>query len=135
MNMEREMILQTKGGNRGAFSQLIRSNAGRAYRTAYRLLGNVEDAADLCQEAFLRAYQNIFRFDENKPFYPWLYRILKNLCLNHLKRRKKQPSALDDADSWDNIFSTTLPGPDEQLLRNKEVKQLWRRSFLSPSAR
>jgi len=87
--VERELILQTKAGDGRAFGRLIHINSHRAYRTAYRLLGNVEDAYDLCQEAFLRAYRNISGFDENRPFYPWLYRILKNLCFNFLKRKQR----------------------------------------------
>jgi RNA polymerase sigma-70 factor (ECF subfamily) len=124
--VERELILQTKAGDGRAFGRLILINSHRAYRTAYRLLGNVEDASDLCQESFLRAYQNISGFDENRPFYPWLYRILKNLCLNFLKKKKRQPAVMKDPDSWDKIFATSIPGPAEQVLRNEDVERFWK---------
>ena len=123
--MERELLVQSKAGNSRAFEYLIQTNGQRAYRTAFRLLGNIEDAADLCQEAFLRAYQNIHRFDENRPFYPWLYRILKNLCLNFLKREKKQPVVAKDPDSWEKMLATSLPGPAELMLADEDIKSLW----------
>ncbi len=125
-NVERELILQTKSGDARAFNQLIRINAHRCYGTAYRLLQNMEDAADICQEAFLRAYQNLERFDDSRPFYPWLYRILRNLCLNFLKRKKRQPAVLHETDWGREAFSTALPGPDEQVLRNEEARALWK---------
>jgi len=122
--MEAQLILQTQAGDARAYERLVLAHSGRAYCTAYRLLGNMEDAADLCQEAFLRAYRNISRFDEKRPFYPWLYRILKNLCLNHLNRKKKQPVVMYDPASWDTFFATTMPGPAEQLLENEELGRL-----------
>ena len=124
--VERELALRTKSGDRRAFEGLILAHSGRAYRTAYRLLGNVEDAFDLCQEAFLRAYQNIHLFDESRQFYPWLYSILKNLCLNFLKRKQKQPALIRDPDSWERTFATSLPGPAEQILESEDVRRLWK---------
>ena len=124
--MEPELLQRTKSGDERAFEGLILAHSGRAYRTAYRLLGDVEDAFDLCQEAFLRAYQNIHRFDENRPFYPWLYSILKNLCLNFLKRKRKQPTTVRDPQWWEWRFATALPGPAEQMLDSEDVRRLWK---------
>ena len=120
----KELLLQNKSVDARAFEGLILANSGRAYRTAYRLLGNVEDAFDLCQEAFLRAYQNIHRFDENRPFYPWLYSILKNLCLNFLKRKRKQSAVVRNPELWERTFAASLPGPAEQMLKSEEVRRL-----------
>jgi RNA polymerase sigma-70 factor, ECF subfamily len=120
----KELLLQNKSADARAFEGLILANSGRAYRTAYRLLGNVEDAFDLCQEAFLRAYQNIHRFDESRPFYPWLYSILKNLCLNYLKRKRKQSAVIRNPELWERTFATSLPGPAEQMLKSEEVRRL-----------
>lgn len=57
---------------------------------AYGFVGNREDALELAQESFARAYKAMGRFDSSLPFYPWLYRIIKNTCLNHLKKRKRR---------------------------------------------
>ena len=120
----KELLLQNKPADARAFEDLILANSGRAYRTAYRLPGNVEDAFDLCQETFLRAYQNFHRFDENRPFYPWLYSILKNLCLNFLKRKRKQSAVVRNPELWERTFATSLPGPAEQMLKSEEVRRL-----------
>ena len=122
--VERDLLLRIKSGDGRAFEGLILAHSRRAYRTAYRLLGDVEDAFDLCQEAFLRAYQNLHRFDENRPFYPWLYSILKNLCLNFLKRARKQPYLVKDPELWERSFATSLPGPAEQMLESEEAMRL-----------
>jgi len=55
------------------------------------MLGNREDAEDITQEAFLRAFRNLRSFDPDRPFEPWLKKITVNLCLNHLKRRRDLP--------------------------------------------
>ena len=123
IQVERELLLRTKTGDERAFESLMRAHSQRAYRTAYRLLGDVEDASDLCQEAFLRAYRNIHRYDENRPFYPWLYSILKNLCFNFLKRKRKQPGTLKDPEIWERSFATSLPGPAEQMLESEDISR------------
>jgi RNA polymerase sigma-70 factor, ECF subfamily len=77
-------------GDRKAFGALVRRYQRQAYAVAYGFVGNREDALELAQEAFARAYKAMDRFDATLPFYPWLYRILKNTCLNHLKRRRRR---------------------------------------------
>ena len=124
IQVERELLVRTKSGDGRAFEGVILAHSKRAYRSAYRLLGDVEDAFDLCQEAFLRAYQNIHRYDESRPFYPWLYSILKNLCLNFLKRRRKQPGIVRDPEVWERNVATSLPGPAELMLESEDVKRL-----------
>lgn len=57
----------------------------RGYMAAFRILGNKHDAQDACQEAVIRALQAKERYDPKRPFYPWFYRILKNLCLDRLR--------------------------------------------------
>lgn len=62
-----------------------------AFHVAYRMLGNRQDAEDITQEAFLRAFRAIRSFDPGRPFEPWLKKITVNLCLNHLERRTDLP--------------------------------------------
>ncbi len=77
-------------GDRAAFGELVRRYQKRAYAVAYGLVGNREDALELAQESFAKAYKAMGRFDTAMPFYPWLYRILKNTCLNHIHRRRRR---------------------------------------------
>lgn len=87
-----EMLLvsQAKRGDTSAFDDLVRAYQGRAYAVAYGFVRNRDDALELAQDAFARAYRAMPRFNTQMPFYPWLYRIIKNVCLNHLKRRRRR---------------------------------------------
>jgi len=77
-----------KSGQRAAFEPLVRRYGPRAYRFALALVRDAEEAKDLSQEAFIRAYVSMHRFDSERPFYPWFLTILRNVCLSHLRRRR-----------------------------------------------
>lgn len=87
---EATTIREAQRGEMGAFGLLVRNYQKKAYAIAYGFVGNREDALEMAQESFARAYKALGRFDATMPFYPWLYRIIKNTCLNHLKRRKRR---------------------------------------------
>ena len=86
---EAATLLDAKKGDRAAFGELVRMYQRRAYAVAYGFVGNRDDALELAQESFARAYKAMPRFQAGLPFYPWLYRIIKNTCLNHLKRKRR----------------------------------------------
>ena len=86
---EAAAVLDAHNGSRVAFEALVRAYQRRAYAIAYGFVGNREDAVDLAQEAFARAYRAMNRFDTKMPFYPWFYRIVRNACLSHLKKKKR----------------------------------------------
>jgi RNA polymerase sigma-70 factor (ECF subfamily) len=115
--MESELIILAKRGDRKAFESLTRAYLPRIYRTAYVYLRNVEDASDVCQETVLRAYRSFSRFDEKRSFYPWLYQILKNLCINRMRRRKHQVSSTDQVEG----FRSGYLDPESELLRKEEM--------------
>ena len=118
--VERELILRAKNGSREAFEYLFKAHLPRLYRAAYFFLKNIDDAADICQEAFLRAYKNLSRFDEDRTFYPWIYRILKNLCLNKIRRPK---NIRLDQELIDSVAGP-YPDPEKELIQNEEIKRL-----------
>jgi RNA polymerase sigma-70 factor (ECF subfamily) len=101
---EREVIREWKRGNKRAFEVLVRRYMSDAYLVAYGYVGNPEDARDLSQEAFVKVYQARARFDEERPFYPWFYRVLRNHCLNFLRRGRVEFS-IDDENSHREIAS------------------------------
>jgi RNA polymerase sigma-70 factor (ECF subfamily) len=72
------------------FEMLVKRNMKRAYFTALGFVGSHDAALDLSQEAFIRAYKNFSKFDGSKKFFTWYYKILKNLCLNFIRDRKKR---------------------------------------------
>ncbi len=101
---EREVIREWKRGNKRAYEVLVRRYMSDAYLVAYGYVGNSEDARDLSQEAFVKVYQARARFDEERPFYPWFYRVLRNHCLNFLRRGRVEVS-IDNENSYREIAS------------------------------
>ncbi len=72
------------------FGTLVKQNMNRAYFTALGFVGSHDAALDLSQEAFIKAYKNFTKFDRKKKFFTWYYSILKNLCLNYIRDKKKR---------------------------------------------
>ena len=85
-----EIINSVKKGDRDAYRDIVDRYKRRAYHVALGLVGDPQDALDVSQTAFIRAYRNIKRFDTDRPFLPWFYRILRNLCLDHVRRSKRR---------------------------------------------
>ncbi len=86
---ERDLIVRCQQGDRLAFEPIVTRYMRRAAAFALGWTGNLDDALDLSQEAFVRAFKAIRRYDPERPFYPWLHRILRNLCINHLGRASR----------------------------------------------
>jgi RNA polymerase sigma-70 factor (ECF subfamily) len=85
---EMELIREAQAGNRTAFDALVRQYEQQVLRLALHLTGSEHDAEDIYQEAFLKAYRYIGNFRFECSFYTWIYRIVTNLCLDQLRRRK-----------------------------------------------
>ncbi len=84
-----EIILDAQKGSTVAFDELVKRYRKRVYALAYQMTYDSEDADDLAQEAFIRAYEAIGRFQIGMKFYTWIYRIVVNLCINHKKRKAR----------------------------------------------
>ncbi|MEL0099769.1 MAG: sigma-70 family RNA polymerase sigma factor, partial [Opitutae bacterium] len=82
------LVQRAKGGDLSAFDSLIVRYRQRLYSVIYNMTMNAEDAADLTQESFVKAFRSLANFREKSSFYTWLYRIGVNLTLTHLKKRK-----------------------------------------------
>jgi RNA polymerase sigma-70 factor (ECF subfamily) len=85
---EMELIREAQAGSRAAFDALVRQYEHQVLRLALHLTGSEHDAEDIYQEAFLKAYRYIGNFRFECSFYTWIYRIVTNLCLDQLRRRK-----------------------------------------------
>tara|TARA_R110001592_G_scaffold33747_4_gene116648 strand:+ start:213 stop:797 length:585 start_codon:yes stop_codon:yes gene_type:complete len=93
---EQEIIAAAVLGDRLAFGNLVRLYQRRAYAAAYTFVGNRDDALELSQDSFIKAFRAMKRFDVSMPFYPWLHRIIRNTSLNYLKKKKRRgESSLD----------------------------------------
>ncbi|MFO7975969.1 MAG: sigma-70 family RNA polymerase sigma factor [Candidatus Hydrogenedentota bacterium] len=115
---ETEVLIKARKGDRVAFGALVKAYERRAYAVAYGFVHNRDDALELAQEAFARAYKAMPRFKTELPFYPWLYRIIKNTCINHLKKRRRRgETSLDGLleSGFDVAHATENPVHDAQL--------------------
>jgi RNA polymerase sigma-70 factor (ECF subfamily) len=83
-----ELIREAQAGSRTAFDTLVRQYEHQVLRLALHLMGNEHDAEDIYQEAFLKAYRHLDNFRFECSFYTWIYRIVTNLCLDQMRRRK-----------------------------------------------
>jgi RNA polymerase sigma-70 factor (ECF subfamily) len=94
-----EAVARTLAGDTTAYDRLIEKYQRRAVAVSYRLLGNVMDAQDVCQEAFLRAFRSLATLQERERFGAWLMRIVSNLSLNYRRGRRPMLALAADEDS------------------------------------
>jgi len=80
-----------------AFDELMARYENRVYNLAYRLLGDTEDAYDIAQETFLRIYRAMSRFRGHSTLHTWIHRIVVNLCLDEMKKRRRRPRIVQEA--------------------------------------
>ncbi|HHW42195.1 MAG TPA: sigma-70 family RNA polymerase sigma factor [Syntrophomonadaceae bacterium] len=86
---DQDLIQQTLAGDARSFENIVERHQHAVFRLVYRLLKDRQEAEDVAQEAFLRCYQQLHRYDPSRPFTPWLYRIATNLALSRLRRRNR----------------------------------------------
>jgi RNA polymerase sigma-70 factor, ECF subfamily len=86
---ERSAVERVRGGDASAYDYLVRKHLRRTVSIIWNIVRNAADAEELAQEAFVRAYQRIDRFEKGQPFGPWVYRIAVNLSLDLLKHRRR----------------------------------------------
>ena len=89
---ESEIVRRVLGGDVNAFEQLVTDYEKNVYSIALRMTGNSEDAADMTQEAFIKAYNSLGNFRGDSKFSVWLYRIVSNVCLDYIRSRSRKPS-------------------------------------------
>lgn len=103
-------IQKALSGEADAFEWIVRKYQKRIYFTVLSMVMNHEDANDVLQDTFIKAYTKLDTYDPRYPFYPWLYRIAINTTLNHQKRKKRNKAlSLDDTDGNHSIDLSTEP--------------------------
>ena len=117
-DQHQDAVQRFKAGQASAFNEIVRAHQQGIYRLAYRLTGTVEDAKDLTQEAFIRAYRGLPGFRGDSDIGTWLYRITINLGRTWRRRQGTPPSSLDGAGE----LPDGPEGPEDRELRNA-VKQ------------
>ena len=127
MTEEQALVQRARQGDEGAFAALVEQNQGRIYHLALRMTGNPDDAAELCQEAFLNAWKGLGKFQGESSFSTWLYRLTSNACVDLLRREGRHRGAagpsLNDEES-DLHLPDDAPGPQEQAERRELREQI-----------
>jgi RNA polymerase sigma-70 factor, ECF subfamily len=124
-----ELVREAQHGNHAAFEELVRHYDQAVLRLALHLTGSEQDAQDIYQEAFLKAYRKVGSFRFECSFYTWIYRIVTNLCLDHLRkkqvRKEEAPVAMDPAgeeyDLLDQVADARAAANPERDLMRREL--------------
>jgi RNA polymerase sigma-70 factor, ECF subfamily len=123
------LVREAQRGNRAAFEELVRHYDQAVLRLAMHLTGSDHEAQDIYQEAFLKAYKNIASFRFECSFYTWIYRIVTNLCLDHLRKRQvRKEDAPVATDASGEQYDVLEQVPDARAGANPE-RDLMRREL------
>ena len=128
MNEEMAWIMQAQQGNDEAFAWLVDHYQAPVFNMCYRMLSDPEGAEDAAQESFLRAYQNLSRFDRQRPFATWLLSIAAHYCIDQLRKKRFSIFSMDVEPSDDEApFELPDPGspnPENEVVRHEEQGQI-----------
>ncbi len=132
---EIELIKRAAKGDANAFESLMVQYEPPVYKLCYRMMGNPEDAQDMCQETFLKAWKHLEGFHMDSAFSTWLYRLASNCCLDLLRSKKRKPTislVQEDEDGEELTYEPADPSPQpDEVLIKKEEQQLLQQALLS----
>lgn len=125
LDTDAALVMRARDGDYGAFETLFERHKTMAYRFAYQMTSRRDDAEDIVQEAFVRAYQNLHRYRDEAKFTTWLLRIVTNLCtdqarMTHRRTNLEQQQAADSLD-WMTIGTTEDPNENLEQDRRREA--------------
>ena len=126
MTREQEAAIVRKvlGGDANAFETLVLEYEKNVYNIALRMTGNSEDAADMTQEAFIKAYNSLQSFRGDSKFSGWLYRIVSNVCLDFLRSKNRRPTvslSVEDDDGEDAQLDVADESQSPELLLDRKL--------------
>jgi len=129
VDVEREIIQRVIGGDKNAFEGLVLENQKNVYNLALKMTRNEEDALDISQEAFVKAYQQIRNFRGDSKFSVWLYRLTYNLCIDFLRRKPKTDAlSLSFEDDKGDEKPVEIPDlrdlPEDSAIRSEVRKNI-----------
>jgi len=125
---EAGLIRAAQRGDQDAFERLVRTYDQSVLRVAMNLLRSPEEARDVYQEAFLKVYRNLHTFRFDCSFHTWLYRIVTNICLDHLRRRKVRKGESTFLDTSEGVVDRAAQLEEEGAHSNPE-RQMWNREL------
>lgn len=117
---DHELVARCLGGHTGAFDVIVERHRRSVYQLCYRFVGNHEDASDLSQDVFLRAYRGLKKFRGQSSVATWLYRIGVNVCLNRVSVKTPKSEPLEDRQHVD----THTESPSDRVLRGERAARV-----------
>lgn len=116
-----EWVTQARDGEQEAFAELVYTFQDAVYNLCYRMLGESGEAEDATQEAFIRAYTKLFRYDMKRSFKTWVLSIASNHCIDRLRKRRMKFMSLDEPlpSGTALALSSDDPGPEESAVRSE----------------
>lgn len=126
---DRQLVEDARRGDAVAFRELVIRHQRRAYAVALGMVHDSDDARDICQEAFLKVHKSLATFEGDAQFFTWLYRIVVNLAIDHLRKKRGQKVEFDDAQSHEEDEGGITPhrtgfDPARALLDKELRKQI-----------
>jgi RNA polymerase sigma-70 factor (ECF subfamily) len=121
---DRDLLGRAQQGDPAAFEELIRPHLASVRRFAYAFSHNWSDADDLAQEALIKAFRSLPRFEQCSALTTWLYTVTRSVCLDHLRSRAARERQLDDC--LDERLIDDSEGQDALLCHKADAEQLWR---------
>jgi RNA polymerase sigma-70 factor (ECF subfamily) len=125
-DLERELIRKCKAGDSRFYEPLVRAYEPAGLRLAVAMMGNAEDAEDALQEAFIKTYDALHRFDLRRPFGPWFFQILRNQCRDMLRSRKAKFNVEAIDEKLEQRPADRERGPERARQRNAAREMLWK---------
>jgi RNA polymerase sigma-70 factor (ECF subfamily) len=123
-----EAVAKVRAGNPDAFRVLVERHSRAMFRLAYRMTGDEQDAEDVVQETFMRAFKQIGSFDGRSSFSTWIYRVCSNCAIDSMRLRKKheQKRVVEQEEAEKDLISQqpSRAPSSEQLLHSKEIRSL-----------
>ena len=122
---EEQLIRRAQQGDNSAFEQLLLLHQKKVYNLCLRMSANPDDALDLSQEAFIKAWRSIGQYQFEASFSTWLFRLTSNVCIDFLRRKKRRQEtslteSYDDSDEGEEFsLPDTAPLPEEQAITNE----------------
>ena len=117
------LVREAQRGNRAAFEELVRHYDQAVLRLAMHLTGSEHEAQDIYQDAFLKAYKSVGNFRFECSFYTWIYRIVTNLCLDHLRKKQvRKEDAPVAVDAQGEAYDVLAQVPDAQIWRQPRAR-------------
>jgi len=116
----KEIIRRVKSGDKRAFSELVDRYRNQVAALAYKMVGDYDEAADIMQNVFVKTSQNIWRYDESKRFYTWLYRITVNASIDYMRKHRRHRH-----EPLENVFETAENHRDnpEDNFRTRQLRE------------